>query len=259
MKNSFLVSTLALPLTVTHVQAQEAALVNFVTCPIYRDTDFGRKSGCWLADDPTTGQRWDVTQSPYKPDWNYAILVEGRVSDVGPEACGAPVLDAVRTSRLYDMPCPNHMLPDEGYPGREYKLQGRYINPIGVPREIPEGPFEETVFTLYFEFDQDFLVYQYDDYLMDKAATWISAAQPRKVIVTGYAATQDRTVSGHTISESPDIAQSRADAVALSLTRLLPELEVETRTSLASQPVAEPDADGIPGQSQRRAEIRAVF
>lgn len=254
-----LISLLALALPMTAAQAQEGQLVNFVTCPIYRDTDFGRKSGCWLAEDPATGQRWDVTLSPYKPDWNFAVLVEGRISDAAPDACGAPVLDAVRTSRLYDMPCPAHMLPDEGYPGRQYKLQGRYINPIAVPRDVPDGPFAERTFTLYFEFDQDFLVYQYDDYLMDQAATWIAAARPRKVVVTGYAATDERVVSGHSLAEDRDVAQRRADAVALTLRRLMPELEVETRTQYSAAITEDPDADGIPGQSQRRAEIHALF
>lgn len=257
MKN--LITLLALAAPVSVAQAQEGQLVDFVTCPIYRDTDFGRKSGCWLAEDPGTGQRWDVTLSPYKPDWNYAILVEGRVSEAAPDACGAPVLDSVRTSRLYDMPCPAHMLPAEGYSGREYKLQGRYINPIAVPREVPEGPYEETVFTLYFEFDQDFLVYQYDDYLMDRAATWLAAAQPRKVVVTGYAATDEREVTGYTLAEDESVARGRAEAVALSLHRLLPELEVETQVQLGAGTTDDPDADGIPGQSQRRAEIRALF
>src|SRR5690606_1416098 len=40
------------------------AELRFVTCPIYRNTDAGRKSGCWLADSPEDGQRYDVTRSP---------------------------------------------------------------------------------------------------------------------------------------------------------------------------------------------------
>ena len=57
-----------------------AELVRFVACPVYRDTDAGKKSGCWLADDPATGRRYDVSQSPTKPDWNFEVLVEGRVA-----------------------------------------------------------------------------------------------------------------------------------------------------------------------------------
>lgn len=254
-----ILSFLALVLPLNGVQAQEAQLVQFVACPVYRDTDAGRKSGCWLAQDPATGQRWDVSLSPHKPDWNHAVLVEGRVSDAGDEACGDPVLDAVRTSRLLDVPCPRHMIPAEGYPGRVYRLQGRYVNPIAAPRETPEGPFSERVFPVYFEFDQEFLLYQYDDFLIDRAVSWLDAAKPRKVIVTGFAATAVQEVSGYALAEDPQVASRRAQAVAETLRRMLPELEIETRTSLAAQPTADEDADDIPGQSQRRAEIHALF
>ena len=51
--------------------------LSFVACPIYRDTDAGRKSGCWLADDPNHGQRYDITFGPVKPQVGRAVLVEG--------------------------------------------------------------------------------------------------------------------------------------------------------------------------------------
>lgn len=240
--------------------AQDAAgLVRFVACPIYRDADAGRKSGCWLADDPASGQRWDVSLSPYKADWNFAVLVEGRPSAEGPEACGGKVLDPVRTSRLYDQPCVRHMLPAEGYPGRRYKLQGRYIHPLSVAREVPPGPYGERTFPVYFEFDSDFLVYQYDDFLLDRAVTWIRAAKPKRLVVTGYAASQPETVSGRSLVERPEVADERAEMVAETLRRLLPEMPIEVRTELAAQPTGDPDADTIPGQSQRRAEIKVLF
>lgn len=235
------------------------ALVSYVACPVYRDADSGRKSGCWLAEDPATGRRWDVSLSPHKPDWNFAVLVEGRVSSAGPEACGGPVLDPVRTSRLYDVPCTRHMLPAEGFPGRRYKLSGRYINPLSVPRPVPPGPYAERVFPIYFEFGNDFLIYQYDDYLLDQAETWIKAAHPARLVVTGFAATEARTVSGHVLAEPADLARQRAETIAESLRRLLPGMAIETRTEVASRPTGEPAADGLPAQSQRRVEIRAVF
>ena len=79
----------ALCTATTAQAAQDAAgLVRYVACPIYRDTDAGRKSGCWLADDRETGKRWDVTESPYKPDWNFAVLVEGKPSANTAQPCG---------------------------------------------------------------------------------------------------------------------------------------------------------------------------
>jgi hypothetical protein len=240
-------------------QAQETGqLVRFIACPIYRDTDFGRKSGCWLADDHATGARYDVTQSPYKPDWNHEVLVEGRVSNESPDACGSPVLDPVRTSIL-PSDCPRHMLPPEGHPGRKFTLPERNIAPLAAGRPVPPGPYGPHTFTVYFEFDRDFLVYQYDDYLIDHAVTWIRAAKPKRLIVTGYAATAPEEVSGRAIAESPEIARARAEAVALTFKRLLPELDIETRWEVDAKVTDEPNADGIPGQSQRRAEIEALF
>lgn len=247
---------LALPLA--DAQAQTGELVRFVSCPIYRDTDAGRKSGCWLVDDPATGKRWDVTQSPYKPDWQLAVLVEGRVSDAKPDLCGSPVLDPVRTSRL-DRPCVRHVLPPEGYPGRKFTLPPRNIAPLSVARTAPEGPFGARTFTVYFEFDNDFLVYQYDDYLIDKAVTWIRAAKPRRLVVTGFAATDPVEVSGVKLAERAAVASERAESIAETLRRLVPGLPVSVETSLASRTTDDPDADTIPGQSQRRAEIRAIF
>ncbi|WP_338446387.1 hypothetical protein V5F89_00905 [Pelagerythrobacter marensis] len=233
-------------------------LVEFVSCPVYRDTDAGRKSGCWLAYDGASGTRWDVSQSPYKPDYNFAVLVEGRVSAEAGTLCGAAVLDPVRTSRL-SIRCPAHMLPAEGFPGRKYSLPERNIAPLAVQRDAPPGPYKARKFYTFFEFDRDFLVYQYDDYLLDKAVTWIKAAQPKKLIVTGFAATEPVIISGRPLAERPETAESRARRVSLALSRLLPGIEIETRWQTGSLPVDAIDADGLPMQSQRRTEIEAVF
>jgi len=252
----FAILALAAPLS---AQAQEAgALIRFISCPVYRDADFGKKSGCWLADDHESAGRYDVSLSPYKPDWNFEVLVEGRVSDAPPDPCGATVLDPVRTSIL-PVPCTRHMLPAEGHPGRKFVLPPRNIQPLSVERPVPPGPYRERVFTTYFEFDRDFLVYQYDDYIIQQAETWIRVAKPRKLVVTGFAATEPEMVSGRMIAERPEVAQERAEAIAVTLRRLLPGMTVETQAQIGAKPTDDPDADTIPGQSQRRAEIRAVF
>ncbi len=253
-----LATLLALLAPVSAAATETGELVRFVACPVYRDTDAGRKSGCWLATDPATGLRHDVSQSPYKPDWNFAVLVEGRTAEGGEELCGGPVLDPVRTSRL-DLPCTQHMLPAEGYPGRRFVLPQRNIQPLSTPRPVPPGPYSERVFTVFFEFDKDFLVYQYGDYIVDNAVTWLRAAQPRKLVITGYAATEAETVSGVTLQERPEVATERAETMAETFRRMLPGIEIETRTEVAAGIIDHPDADGIPWQSQRRAEIRAVF
>ena len=238
--------------------AETGDLVRFIACPVYRDADSGKKSGCWLATDPATGHRYDVSPSPYKPNWDYAVLVEGRVNAAPTTPCGDTVLDPVRTSILPD-PCVRHLLPAEGYPGRKFKLPTRNIQPSSVARPVPPGPYAERVFTTYFEFDRDFLVYQYDDFQIDNAVNWIKAARPKKLVVTGFAATLPETVSGRQIAERPEVAKERAESIAQTLRRLLPGMVVEAKWDVAAQPTSDPDADTIPGQSQRRAEIRALF
>jgi hypothetical protein len=240
------------------VPADAAEPVRFVACPVYRDTDAGLKSGCWLATDPATGIQWDVTMSPHKPDWNFAVLVEGLAVDEEAQPCGASTLDPVRTSRL-EMPCTRHMLPPEGFPGRKFVLPPRNIRPLANPSPLPPGPYEDRTFTLFFELDRPFVVYQYGDYLLDQAAQWIRGAKPARLVVTGYAASEPEVVSGTTIAERPEVARERADMVALSLGRLFPELPIETRAVVGARPNGHPDADGIPWQSQRRVEIRAEF
>ncbi len=250
---------LALAAPASALAAETGALVRFVTCPVYRDADSGKKSGCWLADDPASGIRWDISQSPYKPDWNHAVLVEGRVAADGGNPCGGAVLEPVRSSRLLTSDCARHMLPAEGYSGRRYKLQGRYIDPLSVPRKAPEGPFKATMFPVYFEFGNDFMVYQYDDYLIDKAVTWMLAAKPKRVVVTGFAATKPEVVSGVTLAEPASLAKDRALRIAETMQRLIPGLVVETKWQTGAGVTDEPEADGIPGQSQRRVEMRAEF
>jgi outer membrane protein OmpA-like peptidoglycan-associated protein len=230
--------------------------LRFITCPIYRDADAGRKSGCWLADDLASGTRYDVSLAPSKPDWNREVLVEGRVAATpGESACGGIVLDAVRTSVL-EAPCPRHMLPAEGFPGRRFVLPARNIQPLAIARTPPPGPFTNRSFHLFYDFDRDFLIYQYDDYLLDQAVAWIRAARPKRIVVTGWAATEGSDVSGRSIAESPEIARSRAEAIAESLYRLGVSREiVDVRWRRDAKPLAVPEADGLTEPSRRRVDI----
>lgn len=241
------------------VQAASAAdVVRFVTCPIYRDTDAGRKSGCWLADDHGSGIRYDVSWSPTKPDWNFEILVEGTRSATHDEACGGVTLDPVRVSVLEGR-CPRHMLPAENHPGRRFVLPARNVRPLSEAREAPQPPFGDRSFQLYFDFGKSFLIYQYSDFLLDEAITWLRAAKPRRIVITGYADTKPVEVSGRTFAERPEVARQRAELAAEALKRLGIDpaiLTVEWRSDAPG--TDDPGADGIPGQARRRVEIRAI-
>lgn len=257
MKRLLAVAVLTTPLVAASA-SDAAQTVRFVACPIYRDTDAGLKSGCWLATDPATGVQWDVTMSPYKPDWNFAVLVEGIAVEADEKPCGARVLEPVRTSRL-NSSCTRHMLPAEGLPGRKFVLPARNIRPLSNPPPLPPGPYAERTFILFFEFDRAFVVYQYGDYLLDQAAHWIRATDPARLVVTGYAANEPEIVSGVVVAERPEIAAERAETVALSLGRLFPGLPIETRAVTGAAANDHADADGIAPQSQRRVEISVRF
>jgi outer membrane protein OmpA-like peptidoglycan-associated protein len=227
----------------------------FIACPIYRDTDAGRKSGCWLADESTSGRRFDVSQAPTKPDWNHEILVEGEVAAAQDNACGGVVLNPVRVSVLPGA-CTRHMLPAEGYPGRVFVLPKRNIQPLSQPRPAPAPPYTDRTFYLFFDFDRSFLVYQLDDYLLDQAVAYIRAVDAERVVVTGFAATQTATVSGRGLAERADLARERAQSIAESLRRLGVHADrIEVRWRGNALPVDAEGADAVVEASRRRVEI----
>ncbi|HVY80435.1 MAG TPA: OmpA family protein [Steroidobacteraceae bacterium] len=257
MSRSYVRVGVLLAALATSSTAVHSAELRFIACPVYRDTDAGRKSGCWLADEGTSGRRFDVSLAPTKPDWNHEILVEGTVAAVQDGACGGVVLNPIRVSVLPGS-CTRHMLPAEGFPGRTFVLPARNVRPLAEPRVVPPPPYTNRTFYLFYDFDRSFLVYQLDDYLLDQAVTYLRAAQPKKVVVTGYAATEAAEVSGRRIAERPQIARIRAESIAESLRRLgIPAERIEVRWRADAQPIDVPDADGVREASRRRVEIEA--
>ena len=229
--------------------------VRFITCPIYRDTDAGKKSGCWLAEDRATGRRYDVSLSISKPDWNHEVLVEGKPAATTDNPCGGVVLDPVRTSVLPGL-CTRQMLPAESYTGRKFVLPKRNVRPIYDPAPAPVGPYRSKSFHLLFDFDQEFLIYQYDDYFLDAAINWIRVAKPRAITITGHAATTPSTVSGRTIAEGPGIARVRAEKIAEALVRLgVDRRIIALRWQGSASPIDAPEADGLIEPSRRRVDI----
>lgn len=255
MRRILAVAALALSAPATAQAPGET--VRFISCPVYRDVDAGRKSGCWLADEHETGRRFDVGNAPTKPDWNHEALVEGRISGA-PDSCGGVILDPVRVSILPGA-CTRQMLPAEHHKGRPFVLPERNIRPLSEARPVPLPPFSEKSFYLLYDFNRDFIVYQLSDYLLDQAITWIRGVKPRKIVVTGHAATKPATVSGRSIAETADIAKRRAQSVTEALVRLgVDPKTIETAWKSGAEPVDAPGADGLAEASRRRVEIRVI-
>ncbi|HTE40397.1 MAG TPA: hypothetical protein VK629_06200, partial [Steroidobacteraceae bacterium] len=111
--------------------ASSAESVTFIACPIYRDTDAGRKSGCWLADDPKTGRRYDVADALIKPILGREILVEGVVTARDANSCGGVILEPVSVSVL-ESQCKQHLIPAEGFPSRRFILPAKTLQPANI-------------------------------------------------------------------------------------------------------------------------------
>jgi outer membrane protein OmpA-like peptidoglycan-associated protein len=229
--------------------------VSFIACPIYRDTNQGRKSGCWLADDRESGVRYDIGGGRAKPQIGREVLVEGVVSDAS-DVCGGIVLTPVHTAVL-ETACPAVMLPAETFPGRAFHVApNSVLPPMDVERPLPPPPYASRQWVIEFTFKSDFLLYQYSEVLLDAAARYIQASGAKRVVVIGSAATQGLAVSGRLLSEPGALAQARAQSVAEALRRL----GVAPRLMHVSwQGNAKPIDldDGLPEPSKRRVIIRA--
>ena len=220
-------SLLLLLTTVTATLAAEppaGKLVSFVGCPLYRDTDSGRKSGCWLADENASGVRYDISLGIAKPQLGHEVLVEGLVSaDVdgkGAKACGGVVLQPVRTSTL-ESSCAGALVPAEGFPGRRYVLDVSQVLPqTWVARSDVQPLRAERQYSIVFDFDSSFLNYQYSEIILDEVARVAIASGARELDVTGYAITGPYAVSGQILREPAGLARDRAEIVAEALRRL---------------------------------------
>jgi hypothetical protein len=244
--------------------ADAATQFVFVGCPIYRDTNAGRKSGCWLVTDEASGIRYDVSQSRTKPQRGHEILVEGRLassSSVEAEKgtpCGGVTLAPVVVSVL-DSLCPSYSVPAENYPGRRFRVDPRFVlQPADVPEALPAPPFGPRSWHIEFAFESDFLQYQYSEVLLDEIGRYVRASPVRLIEVTGYAVTTPRLVSGHRLAEQPELARTRADMVALALERLGASpsiLKVRTREN----PARLAGDDELSEPSRRRVDIRLTY
>lgn len=229
--------------------------VRFLACPVYRDTDAGRKSGCWLGTDGATGRRYDVSDAPFKPWVGRMMLVEGEIAAT-PDICGGTPLAQVRVAVL-DERCPEAVIPAEGYPSKPSVVPANAMAPLSVPRAPPAPPYARRQYQVEFTFGDDRLMYQHVEVTIEKAALYAKASGAT-VDVLGAADTVGFTASGRRMREPAALAAARAAAVREALVRLgVPTARIRVHADL--HPATLPDwPAALALSSRRRATITVV-
>jgi hypothetical protein len=245
-------SLLCLPLSLS---AQTR--LNFVSCPIVRDT---ATVPCWLASYEGElyymGIQTDVSAEFHPPYLGHQVLVEGTVADDQPRICGGIVLEPIKISVMpeLDRSC-NTILPAESRYTIDFNPRppgpsgGRlaFAPPPGAAPPAPPPASGPKTFHLYFDIDQG-----------------IAFRHPRQVIeIRDYAekidarhitvrATRGSTLlsNGTLVTESEHIARRRAEEVAALLKGL--GLAADIRTEFSTSPVP---ADGIDDWMSRSVEV----
>ena len=200
--------------------------LNFVSCPIVRDTS---TVPCWLAE--YNGELYFLTiqsdvSAPVTPPWlGHRVLVEGTVSDA-PRICGGVVLNPVRLSVLpeRDASC-NTMLPAEARfdltfepPRPPGPSKGRLA--FAAPAAPPAAPRPASApaaireFVVQYVFDG--LVGFSHPAVLSAALAHARQVGARSVEIAGHRGAV-RLSNGQTMVEAASIGKRRAEQVAMLL------------------------------------------
>lgn len=237
--------------------AQAAEPLNFVACPMVRDT---KSVPCWLAE--YNGELYFLTiqsdvSAPVTPPWlGHQVLVEGTVS-TQPRICGGIPLDPIHLSVLpeRDASCTTMLPAEDRYnltfePPRPPGPSGGRLafdsgRPAGPRPAPPSGPRE---FVVSYAFD-GLVAFNHAGLLSDVLAH-ARAVNATSVAIVGYRGAV-RLSNGQTMVEEASIARRRADQVAMLLRGAgltAPEYTIESRD-------VSPEADGIDDHLLRRVVI----
>jgi len=205
------------------VAAAAGDSLNFVSCPIVRDT---ASVPCWLAE--YEGELYFLTiqsdvSAPVTPPWlGHRVLVEGVLS-AEPRICGGVVLKPVHLSVLpeQDASC-NVMLPAES----KYNLTFEPPRPPGpsagrlafdAASAAPPSPAPTTGprdFVISYDFDG--LVGFSHARVLTEILDYARAVNAGEIVITGYRGAV-RLSNGQTMMEDEAIGKRRAEQLAMLL------------------------------------------
>ena len=219
-----LAAATSLTAVVAQAATPPAGHINFVACPIARDT---KTVTCWLSEYQGKlyylGMQYDATAEFYPPYLGHKALVEGVVSS-DPPVCGGIVIKPVKVSVIPDLdPTCNTLLPaDDRYqlpdaprgPGPRYHRQ-TYTPPPAPPPPTP--PFAARDFTVLYDFDSELGSRSLG--AMREALAYATLVKASHVEVTGYRVSS--LLSDGTRFEEPAyLAQHRAERLADTLKQI---------------------------------------
>lgn len=235
-------------------RADEARL-NFVACPIVRDTS---TVPCWLTEYAGElyymGIQTDVSADFNPPYLGHEVLVEGVVSNA-PRICGGIVLEPINISVMPELEgsCDTRLPAEARYTidfnPRPPGPSGGRLAFAGPPPadEKPQPPFQAREFVLNYDFDRG-VAFRHPPQIMEIAKYAAAVHAGRLTVRASRGATllSDGTV----LTESESIARRRAEQVAhlLSGVNVAGEIEVEW----SSEPAP---ADGIDDWRSRSVRV----
>jgi len=232
--------------------------LNFVSCPIVRDTS---TVPCWLTEYDGEiyymGIQTDVSAEFQPPYLGHKVLVEAIVAEDRDRICGGIVLDPIKISVMpeLDGSC-NTILPAESKYTIDFNPRppgpsgGRLAfdpDPATTAVEAPAKASGPRTFNLYFDVDQGIAfrhpreIAAISDYAREIGARRITVSGRRGATLLS---------DGSQVTESAAIAQRRSEKVA----DLLRGLGVTAKITVEYSSEAEP-ADGVDDWMSRSVEV----
>lgn len=244
-------------------EPRAGANLNFVSCPVLRDTT----PNCWTA--RYEGETYFIgaqrgPQESYLPQMKHQVLVEGVVTDE-PRVCGGRVLKPLRVSVLpeLDLSCDGPVLPADGLTPPALPARGGgpppappsdVLGPVGsfMRTPVPQPPFTRREFRIEFDFGTDILVDQMQRRVIE-ILTYARTAQASRILITGHSATTLLS-SGERLAEPHGLGEQRAKKIAAVFANLgTPRESMSVDWAESAEP-----PDGADDASRRRVAVTVI-
>ena len=242
------------------VQTAAAQQLNFVACPVVRDT---RTVPCFLAE--YEGETYylavqqDISADQYPPQLLHEVLVEGTI-DKGPRVCGGIPLKPVKLSVLPEVsPACNTILPAEPGidapptrrpAGPSTRQPGAPAAPPPAPPVRPTPPFSEREWKVLYDFDSAFL-FSKDTRMVNQAADYAVASKAKRIEIVAHRGATLLS-NGKVLVEGEAVAAQRAERV-VDLLKGLGADPASVNVRVVSAP---PQPDGKTDPESRVVSIR---